>query len=83
LDYEKPFSTGEKAKNSIGSFLPFSTASTHVRHELEIVAINPDRHPARQAPSPTHRTRCIHGSVFREARPTSELTAQGAFACRN
>jgi hypothetical protein len=29
LDYEKPVSTGVQAKISIGSFLPFSTVSTH------------------------------------------------------
>jgi hypothetical protein len=32
LDYEKPVSTGAQAKISIGSFWPFSTASTHNRH---------------------------------------------------
>jgi hypothetical protein len=29
LDYTKPVSAGAQAKISVGSFLPFSTASTH------------------------------------------------------
>jgi len=29
LDYKKPVSTGAQAKISIGSFLPFSTASVN------------------------------------------------------
>jgi hypothetical protein len=29
LDFEKPISTGVQAKNLVGSFLPFSTVSTH------------------------------------------------------
>jgi putative ABC transport system substrate-binding protein len=32
LDYEKPVSTGAQAKLSVGSFLAFSTASTHFDH---------------------------------------------------
>jgi hypothetical protein len=32
LDYKKPVSAGAQAKISIGSFLPFSTASTHSGH---------------------------------------------------
>jgi hypothetical protein len=49
LDYEKPVSTGAQAKNLIGSFLPFSTASTQLRHAatgisaLHIAATKPRR----------------------------------------
>jgi hypothetical protein len=39
LDYGKPVSTGAKAKISMGSFLPFSTASTQIGHHACIAAI--------------------------------------------
>jgi hypothetical protein len=40
LDYGKPVSTGVQAKILIGSFSPFSTASTQRGHErLEIAAL--------------------------------------------
>jgi hypothetical protein len=38
LGYEKPISTDAKAKILIGSFLPFSTASTH-RDARELVLL--------------------------------------------
>jgi hypothetical protein len=45
LDYKKPVSAGAQAKISIGSFLPFSTASTHSGHQWPHFAV---MHNARQ-----------------------------------
>jgi hypothetical protein len=66
LDNEKPVSTGAQAKISVGSFLPFSTASVIFRR-----ATSP---PARQM-FPHKRTR-IRGRLIAGTRTSSEATSK-------